>query len=58
MTKEPIYISFANQKGGIGKSTLTILAASWLRCWSIFSLVSPFYLCRVRNDLLPYRRIG
>ena len=31
MNKEPISISFANQKGGIGKSTLTILAASWLR---------------------------
>lgn len=30
MNKEPISISFANQKGGIGKSTLTILAASWL----------------------------
>lgn len=31
MSKEPISISFCNQKGGIGKSTLTILAASWLR---------------------------
>lgn len=31
MNKKPISISFANQKGGIGKSTLTILAASWLR---------------------------
>ena len=31
MNKEPIFISFANQKGGIGKSTLTVLAASWLR---------------------------
>ena len=31
MDKKPISISFANQKGGIGKSTLTILAASWLR---------------------------
>ena len=30
MDKKPISISFANQKGGIGKSTLTILAASWL----------------------------
>ena len=31
MNKELISISFANQKGGIGKSTLTVLAASWLR---------------------------
>ena len=31
MNKKPISISFANQKGGIGKSTLTVLAASWLR---------------------------
>ena len=31
MIKDPISISFANQKGGIGKSTLTILVASWLR---------------------------
>lgn len=38
MTKEPIYISFANQKGGIGKSTLTVLAASWLRCRGSFIL--------------------
>ena len=30
MNKKPISISFANQKGGIGKSTLTVLAASWL----------------------------
>lgn len=46
MNKEPIFISFANQKGGIGKSTLTVLAASWLRCWGIVLRVSPFYLCR------------
>lgn len=32
MSKEPISISFCNQKSGIGKSTLTILATSWLRC--------------------------
>ena len=32
MDKKPISnFPFANQKGGIGKSTLTILAASWLR---------------------------
>lgn len=31
MNKEPISIAFCNQKGGIGKSTLTVLAASWLR---------------------------
>lgn len=31
MIQKPISISFANQKGGIGKSTLTVLAASWLR---------------------------
>lgn len=29
MNKEPIPISFANQKGGIGKSTLTILAVAF-----------------------------
>lgn len=46
MNKEPISISFANQKGGIGKSTLTILAASWLRyVRGSFQRVSPFYLC-------------
>lgn len=50
MNKEPISISFANQKGGIGKSTLTILAASWLRCRGSFQRVSFFNLCRVQND--------
>lgn len=46
MDKKPISISFANQKGGIGKSTLTILAASWLRCRGIFQRVSRFNLYR------------
>jgi cellulose biosynthesis protein BcsQ len=30
MSKSPIYLSFATQKGGVGKSTFTVLAASWL----------------------------
>lgn len=28
--KEPLFISFCTQKGGVGKSTMTILAADWL----------------------------
>ncbi|WP_227412544.1 P-loop NTPase family protein [Alistipes onderdonkii] len=61
MSKEPISISFANQKGGIGKSTFTILAASWLRCRDIFQRVLPFYLCRVQNrslELIAQQRSG
>ena len=30
MKKEPLLLSFCNQKGGIGKSTFTIMAANWL----------------------------
>ena len=30
MQQEPLCIAFASQKGGVGKSTLTVLAASWL----------------------------
>lgn len=30
MDKEPIYLAFSTQKGGAGKTTLTVLAASWL----------------------------
>jgi cellulose biosynthesis protein BcsQ len=30
MEKQPIYMSFATQKGGAGKTVFTILAASWL----------------------------
>jgi cellulose biosynthesis protein BcsQ len=30
MSKEPIYVSFATQKGGAGKTPFTVLAASWL----------------------------
>ena len=51
MNKKPISISFANQKGGIGKSTRTVLAASWLRCWGIFLRVSPFYLAGFRTKI-------
>ena len=61
MSKEPISISFCNQKSGIGKSTLTILATSWLRCRGIFQRVSPFYLCRVQNrslELIAQQRSG
>ena len=50
MNKKPISISFANQKGGIGKSPLTILATSWLRCRGIFQRVSRFNLYRVQNE--------
>lgn len=28
--QDPIYVAFATQKGGAGKSTLTILVASYL----------------------------
>lgn len=30
MEKQPLLISFATQKGGVGKSTFTVFAASWL----------------------------
>ena len=30
MEQNPLCIAFASQKGGVGKSTLTVLAASWL----------------------------
>lgn len=30
MKKEPIYVAFSTQKGGAGKTTLTVLAASYL----------------------------
>ena len=30
MKQNPLCIAFASQKGGVGKSTLTVLAASWL----------------------------
>ena len=30
MDKKPIYLAFSTQKGGAGKTTLTVLAASWL----------------------------
>lgn len=28
--KQPIYVAFSTQKGGAGKTTLTVLAASYL----------------------------
>lgn len=28
--KKPIYVAFSTQKGGAGKTTLTVLASSWL----------------------------
>lgn len=30
MKKKPIYVAFSTQKGGAGKTTLTVLAASYL----------------------------
>lgn len=30
MEKQPLFVSFVTQKGGVGKSTFTIFAASWL----------------------------
>lgn len=30
MEKEPLNFSICNQKGGVGKSTLTVFATSWL----------------------------
>ena len=30
MSKEPIFVAFATQKGGAGKTTLTVLVASYL----------------------------
>lgn len=30
MEMEPLNFSIGNQKGGVGKSTLTVFAASWL----------------------------
>ena len=28
--KTPLYVAFSNQKGGVGKTTFTVLAASYL----------------------------
>ncbi len=30
MKKQPVYLAFSTQKGGAGKTTLTVLVASWL----------------------------
>ncbi len=30
MKQKPLFIAFCTQKGGVGKSTFAILAASWL----------------------------
>lgn len=30
MKKEPLFIAFSTQKGGVGKSTFTVLMASYL----------------------------
>lgn len=30
MKKQPLFVAFTNQKGGVGKSALTVLMASWL----------------------------
>lgn len=30
MENQPLFVSFVTQKGGVGKSTFTIFAASWL----------------------------
>ena len=30
MEKKPIFIAFSTQKGGVGKTTFTVLAASYL----------------------------
>ena len=30
MEKEPVYLAFSTQKGGAGKTTLTVLVASYL----------------------------
>ena len=30
MAKDPIYLAFSTQKGGAGKTTLTVLVASYL----------------------------
>lgn len=30
MKKKPIFISFSSQKGGVGKSTITMLVASFM----------------------------
>lgn len=30
MEKQPLFVSFVTQKGGVGKSTFTVFAASWL----------------------------
>ena len=29
MKKEPLFVALSNQKGGVGKSTLTVLLASY-----------------------------
>ncbi len=38
MNKRPIYISFASPKGGVGKTTLTMFAASYLHYHSGYSV--------------------
>ena len=39
MEQNPLCIAFASQKGGVGKSTLTVLAASWLHYLHGLSLI-------------------
>ena len=48
MEQNPLCIAFASQKGGVGKSTLTVLAASWLFArrnhlsfWQVTDFVAP-----------------
>ena len=38
MKQNPLCIAFASQKGGVGKSTLTVLAASWLHYLSLIHI--------------------
>ena len=46
MEQNPLCIAFASQKGGVGKSTLTVLAASWLHYLHGIRVVKSF----VRED--------
>ena len=39
MKKKPVFIAFSTQKGGVGKTTFTVLAASYLHYVCGYNLI-------------------